>query len=207
MGTRPFDAEGPECEWKERLPRPEKLARTLAAFANGVGGSLWVGVTDSGELIGVPHPREVRLELERVAAENVSPAISVRVERRRVEGLTLLAAHVSPASERPVSALGRDGRGRVYVRDGSSSRPAEPQTVRALGRPRAGRVQLDGDARRIVAILARDERLSLAELARAARLGPRNARRAVVRLRDAGLVHGGQGRRLSLTPAGHRRSQ
>jgi len=52
MRPRPFDDEGPECEWKERLPRPERLARTLAAFANGVGGSLWVGVTDAGEVVG-----------------------------------------------------------------------------------------------------------------------------------------------------------
>jgi predicted HTH transcriptional regulator len=181
------------------------LARTIAAFANGVGGSLWVGVTDSGEVIGVPDPRQVRLELKRVAAECVSPATTLRIERRRVDGLTLLVAHVPPASERPVRALGRDGRGRVYVRDGSSSRPAEPHTVRALGRPRTSRLSLDKDMRRILTILERDERLSLGDLARAARLGQRNARRAVVRLRDAGLVHGGQGRRLSLSPAGHRR--
>ena len=57
---RPFGPEGPECEWKERPPRPERLARTLAAFHNGAGGSLWVGVADDGSLVGVPDLEAAR---------------------------------------------------------------------------------------------------------------------------------------------------
>lgn len=42
--------EGRQVEFKRGLPRDEKTARTLVAFANTRGGLLIVGVGDRGEL-------------------------------------------------------------------------------------------------------------------------------------------------------------
>ena len=61
---RPFGPEGPECEWKLRPPRPERLARTLAAFHNGAGGSVWIGVADDGTRVGVSDLAPTRAAVE-----------------------------------------------------------------------------------------------------------------------------------------------
>ena len=65
------EGEGVRLEFKRGLPRPERLARTLCAFANTRGGLLVVGVEDNGRPYGVPRPTEVLAELRRVAAEAI----------------------------------------------------------------------------------------------------------------------------------------
>jgi len=206
-GARPYGPEGPECEWKERLPRPPRLARTLAAFANGVGGSLWIGVEDRGGVVGVGNPRDVHAALRHVAEEWVEPVPALQIVRHRVAGRTLLEGRIAPASDGPVRALLPSGERRVYVRDGASSRPATAAQVKAMG-ARCGRApRLDATGRRLLALLTREGPHTLATLTRAARMGRRNARRALVALARAGLVQEAPDGGLSLTPLGHRRAR
>ena len=119
----PFEAEGPESEWKERLPRPERIARTMSAFANGVGGKIWVGVRDDGAVIGVADAAETAGELRRIASDLVAPSPALRVKTVRFARVALVVAEVGASEVRPVLAPGRDGRLAPFVRDGSSTRP------------------------------------------------------------------------------------
>ncbi|HKX45616.1 MAG TPA: ATP-binding protein, partial [Planctomycetota bacterium] len=48
-----MEGEGSRAEFKRGLPPDEKVARTLAGFANTRGGLLLVGVEDRGALCGV----------------------------------------------------------------------------------------------------------------------------------------------------------
>lgn len=202
----PYEPEGPECEWKERLPREERIAKTLAAFANGCGGSLWVGVRDSGEAVGVSDPVLVELTLRIVAEELVRPNPVLEFRRHQWRGRTLVELRVGADARRPFAALTIDGELRVYVRDGSSTRPAAAHTVRALERGPTRRLPcaLDPKARRILRILAERREPTMSELARFARIGRRTARRLIVPLLQSGLVAETDRRRLWLTPLGHR---
>lgn len=202
----PYEPEGPECEWKERLPRPERVAKTLAAFANGCGGSLWVGVRDSGEAVGVGDPHLVELTLRIVAEELVRPFPGLEFRRHSWRGRTLIELRVEASEPRPFAALTQEGELRVYVRDGSSTRPAAPHTVRALERGPVRRAApvLDPRALRLLRILAERREPTLSELARLARMGRRAARRLVVPLLQSGLIAENDRHRLWLTPLGHR---
>jgi len=205
----PYEAEGPESEWKERLPRPERVAKTLVAFANGCGGSLWIGVRDSGEAVGVSDPRLVELALRIVAEELVRPLPELEFRRHVVRGHTLVELRVTKGGARPYGMLTAEGDLRVYVRDGSSTRPAASHTVRALARaqheePSPVASRLDPRALRLLRILAERREPTLSELARIARMGRRSARRLVVPLLRSGLVGENERHRLWLTPLGHR---
>jgi hypothetical protein len=57
--------EGTRREFKRTLPRDDKVARTLCAFANTRGGLLLVGVTDRKRVHGVHRADDVAGELER----------------------------------------------------------------------------------------------------------------------------------------------
>ena len=200
---RPFGPEGPECEWKERPPRPERLARTLAAFHNGAGGSIWIGVADDGRLVGITDMGEAG-EAVRAAAACCDPPPELHLSRRRVAGVQLLEVRVARGAI-PCRVRDRDGRERVYVRDGASSRVASPDDLRRLERGENRRIPLDPKARKLLGLLAQRGRLRKGALARAMCIGERTCRRTVVPLLDAGLVQCSSDGYFSLTPRGYRR--
>lgn len=202
---RPFGPEGPECEWKERPPRPERLARTLAAFHNGAGGSVWIGVADDGSLEGVSDLAAARAAVE-AAADHCEPRPRIQLSRRRVEDTTLLEVAVAPGSGL-ARVQGNDGRAQAYVRDRDSSRQATDDQVRRLERGRSRGPNLDDRGRRLLDALLRKGQLRRTGLARAIRVGERTCRRVLVPLLDAGLVQESQDGFLSLTPQGHRRAR
>ncbi|MBI4880665.1 MAG: hypothetical protein HY812_13555 [Planctomycetes bacterium] len=181
--------EGPEIEWKERLPAPARLAR----------------ICDSGEVVGVADAEAVRAELVRIADELLDPPVDLATRRRRAYGLVLLEARVARARRPPVHVLLPCGRRVAYVRDGSMSRPAGRRELQALKRGPARAPSLDEGAWRVLAALARARALAAASIARAARLGARAARRSLVRLKQAGLVLERDDGALWLSPAGHER--
>ena len=207
----PYAPEGPETEWKERLPRAERVARTLSAFANGVGGRLWVGVRDDGTAIGVADAAETIGELRRISRDMLSPPQKVEVRAHAFDRGQLVVAEVAPSKVRPVHAPGRDGSPTPWVRDGASTRIAPRAVVRAWERA-SPRKPLDPKERRVLREIAARARFdgagaNLAEIAHAARMGQRGARRALVQLEQAGLVTDRGGGRYGLTPEGHVRAR
>lgn len=208
---RPFAVEGPDSEWKERLPRPERIARTISAFANGVGGKIWVGVRDDGAAVGVADVGETTAALRRIASELVAPSPSLQVRTVECDGAQLVVAEVPSSELRPVLAPGRDGELAPFVRDGSSTRPA-PRAIQRVWSRGAARVTLDARERRIlreIRLRAQDGTAGpdLKELARASRVGQRAARRAVVQLQAAGLITERTAGHFGLTPEGHTRAR
>lgn len=192
-------------EWKVRLPRAERLARILSAFANGAGGTLLVGVRDDGTVVGVDDPVLVRREILRIAREGVAPPLRLAIRRRPGADQHVVEVQV-PASAVPVGVLRPQGEVVPYVREGSSSRPAGTRERRALerGPVRAGG-GLNDLERRLLAVLARRGPEPVAALAHALRVGKRSARRAAVACVRAGLVLEKEDGRLWLTPQGHER--
>ena len=207
----PFEREGPETEWKERLPRAERIARTMSAFANGVGGQIWVGVRDDGTPVGVADPAETIGELRRIARDLVTPPPRIEVQAHVLERCQLIVAEVHAADSKPVLAPGRDGVPTAFLRDGSSTRKAPRAVVRVWERNRPTR-SLESRERRVLREIA--ARVgegapgpTLAEVAHAARTGQRAARRAIVQLQIAGLVTERTAGRYGLTPEGHARAR
>ncbi len=206
----PYDPEGPESEWKEMLPRAQRVARTFSAFANGVGGRFWVGVRDDGLAVGVGRPKDVIDELRRIAETLLVPAHAIQVERHRLGDRILVEARVLPAEVRPVLAPGRDGEFFPFHRDGASTRRAPRALIRAW-QNEAASGSIDPKGRRLLRQI-RDRSgpmepgPTLGELSRAVHMGQRAVRRALVDLTCRGLVTERDGRRYGLTPEGHRRA-
>lgn len=206
MSSVSIRPEGPECEWKEILPRLERVALTLAAFANGAGGHLWVGITDDGLRVGVADARQVMADI-RSAGGLCEPQPTLNLRRHREGGRILVEARVKPTRPGPIEVT-IEGARRVYVRDGSSTRPAEEE---ALHRMRRGdgpsRSRLDKKAGRILDLLKTSGPLGQGEMARSSSMSRQAARRILVELVQADLAQEVQGRRYSLTPSGHRRAK
>lgn len=195
--------EGTRLEFKRRLPREERTARTLVAFANTRGGLLLVGITDRGRVHGVHHPQAVCEALLRIGRLLVEPELALELQVMSVRGPAVVACSVPCSRERPHALLQPDGERIFLVRVGASNRPAEGPTLRALGhagRSARGLLPLEQSALEWVALQSRSARqpggsATVARFARALNVGEARARRAFVRLEMLGLVVGhGAGR-------------
>ena len=181
------------------LPRADAIVKTLCAFANGTGGTIWIGVDDDGVARGVRKPDEVIETVRDLARSAVEPEVAVQTKRLRVESADIVRIDVAPDRDHVVQLHDGD----VYVRGGSSSRPASAQEVRALRRSRDVRPRLDATARKLLNTLRAGDPPTRTELGRRARLGPKALKRSLVPLMQAGLVSERPDRRLWLTPRGH----
>jgi predicted HTH transcriptional regulator len=194
------EGEGRGLEFKSGLPRDEKIARTLGAFANTSGGLLLIGVRDRGEVCGVSDAAGVEERLRSVALVEVEPPVEVELRRVRVGGACVVICEVPLSADRP-HAQCFDGR--VMVRVGASNRAAEGATLVAL-RAHVSRRKPRGEFERRILDWV-EERGGCAddpggdassdEFARVMNVGRQRARRAFLKLeRDGVLVAHGVGR-------------
>jgi predicted HTH transcriptional regulator len=195
--------EGTRLEWKRRLPREERAARTLVAFANTRGGLLLVGVTDQGHVHGVHRPDEVCAALERIAHEWVEPPLVLELQVLEVDGPPVVACSVPWTKGHPRALLQPGGDPLYLVRVGSSNRPADGPTLRALQLAKRKTRGLAPFERAILEWVGAQVRRSrhpggtatVARFAKSANVSEARARRAFVKLESLGLLVGhGAGR-------------
>lgn len=66
--------EGIHLDFKTEISDSQKIAATLVAFANSEGGSLFIGVKDSGKIKGVDPSEEVYM-IEQAISKYIKPGI------------------------------------------------------------------------------------------------------------------------------------
>ena len=144
--------EGEEVEFKPFIaPKDTKeaeLAETVVAFANSKGGRLYVGVDDSGTLLGhtkfrefCPNNNDRTLEnleawFKQLIRDRVKPSPALSVDVLEYQGAPLLVARVEAGSQKPYSTREND----IRIRSGASNRRPDPQTelLALMSQARAG---------------------------------------------------------------------
>jgi len=101
--------EGPALEFKRSLGKT--LGRELCAFANSGGGTLLIGISDRGRIVGVDSHNRARSRIRSVA-RSVDPPIRIDIDKVS----DILRVTVPAQSHQPYSF-----RGRFFRRDGSTS--------------------------------------------------------------------------------------
>jgi predicted HTH transcriptional regulator len=116
-----LDGESESVEFKRDVPQLGVLTRTLAAFANGRGGVLLLGVQEgppSNKAVGVDADRaEVVI---RRAVESLEPHPEVQTTRVFIDDFEVLAVEVTASRQ---LTLAPDG---LFIRAGESIRPFTP---------------------------------------------------------------------------------
>jgi len=96
------------------------LGREICAFANATGGVILIGVTDSGQIIGVDNHNRLKSEVQAIA-RTADPPIAVDVESA---GGVLLVT-VPPQHSKPYSFGGK-----FFMRKGASSQQMSREEIR-----------------------------------------------------------------------------
>ncbi len=206
--------EGVRLEFKNRVPRPERIAREVIAFANTDGGTVLIGVDDDGTIVGLRDAEEELFALSHALRERIEPEVeveimSVGVSRRR----DVLVVQVPPSGLRPhilvpePGTTGEAARQHAYVRVADQSVEASRESVRVMraeGRGEAVAFTFGEPERRLLEYLDRHERITVGEYARMAEMPVWRASKTLVALVRAGIVllHPGPGGEDVFTAAG-----
>jgi len=110
------------------MPEPEaqRLAETLVAFANSDGGTILIGVDETGRAAGQVYADEVEVAL-RAAVQECRPLVEARWHQAAAEEGLAFAITVARSPE-----LHSLADGRVLVRAGTENRPLSGDEIRQL---------------------------------------------------------------------------
>ena len=130
--------ESETVEFKEDFPEGEGIAKAVAAFANGRGGTVIVGIRDDGEVAGISNAPRARDRLDDIVRDKVSRPPKYDFLTGTLDERTVIAMRVEPGDNRPYGLKGSGGI-RYYIRRGATNRVAEPEEMQVISLPRQPR--------------------------------------------------------------------
>lgn len=108
--------------------RPKSWLKSVSAFANGQGGSLFFGVADDGIVRGLCDVQHVCEAISGKIRDYMDPLPDVEMIPQRVDGLDILQLKVTAGNYTPYYYVG-DGQRIAYIRVGDESLPATAEQM------------------------------------------------------------------------------
>ena len=176
--------ESETLDFKQTISSSQKIAKTLAAFANSKGGRLLVGVKDNGVIYGT-RPDEERHMLQAAAEVFCKPEIPVNYTTEVLDGKTVLVAEVKESENKPHFAKGEDGKWWAYLRVKDKCLLASKvmlDVMRSDSRGEASEMQFGKAEKILLQYLESNERITLKEFAHKANISRWRAGKILVNL-------------------------
>lgn len=123
-----------KSSWNEKKDR-DPIKKTIVAFANTAGGDLYIGVDDSGQVVGLSDVGRIEEKLASIVRDCISPFLAgfVVTERLEIGDKTVLKIHVDQGNMRPYCLDPKSASG-IYVRIGNTSSPASIDDIAKMVR-------------------------------------------------------------------------
>ena len=137
--------EGQQLEYKLDLTESERILHSVAAFANGDGGIILIGVPDKHPSI-VGYPGDVDAAKRRFISsvrDNLTAMPPISIEQVEVEGKRILVISVGPGDAPPYGMKSKHSSSPAtfYIRHDSSNYIAQAHEIHAMVRQRLAPVQ------------------------------------------------------------------
>ncbi len=111
------------------------IKKEVVAFANTHGGTIYIGVSDDGTIIGLETPDKVLLQAVNVIRDSIKPDITMftdcTIEKIQDKNIIIISVQRGVARPYYLSEKGLKPSG-VYVRQGSASVPASDDAIRQM---------------------------------------------------------------------------
>lgn len=108
--------ESDRVEFKVSVSEWKELVETVCAFANTGGGEIYIGVSNSGKIIGVDIGKDTIEDLTNKIINNTEPKIYPEIKIERFNRKSIIVVDVKRSSDQLVLAFGRP-----YKRVGKST--------------------------------------------------------------------------------------
>ena len=133
MGLENLIAECTAYDFKLMLEekKPKSWLKSVSAFANGLGGSLFFGVDNDGILRGLDNVQYVCETISSKIRDYMDPLPDVEMIPHRIDNLDILQLKINTGSYTPYYYVG-DGQRIAFVRVGEESLPATAEQMLRL---------------------------------------------------------------------------
>lgn len=175
-------------DFKFAISDARKIARSVSAFANALGGRLLIGVKDNGAVAGVRNEEDIYV-VEQAARRYCRPAVEVGFTAYRVdESKIVIVAEIPKAEQRPVRCQDEDGRWMAYYRVADENILAHPLMVRSWQAELTNLALDEVSVRLMEAVDAEPEGLDPDRVALQLHISRRHAESLVSSLAVAGII-------------------
>ena len=132
-GLKPLISECTAYDYKEALEekKPKSWLKSVSAFANTLGGSLFFGVDNDGNVKGLDDIQHVGEVISQKIRDYMDPLPNVDMVPLEVEGEKVLQLKVLKGKFTPYYYVG-DGQRVAFVRNGTDSLPATDEEMKRL---------------------------------------------------------------------------
>ena len=126
-------AEATECDFKVALEikKPKSWLKSVSSFSNGIGGTLFFGISDDRKPIGLSDVQKDAEAISRLIKERITPLPQFILKPLQEDGKNLLALEVSPGRSTPYYYKA-DSVMEAYIRVGNESVIAPDYIVNEL---------------------------------------------------------------------------
>ena len=126
-------AEATECDFKVALEikKPKSWLKSVSAFSNGIGGTLFFGISDDRNPVGLSDVQKDAEAISRLIKERITPLPQFILKPLQEDGKNLLVLEVSPGRSTPYYYKA-DGVMEAYIRVGNESVIAPDYIVNEL---------------------------------------------------------------------------
>ena len=115
-------AEATECDFKVALEvrKPKSWLKSVSAFANGIGGTLFFGIDDNRNVVGLADAQADAEAISRLIKERITPYPNFILTPEREKGRDILILSISAGRSTPYYYKA-DGVMEAYIRVGNES--------------------------------------------------------------------------------------
>jgi predicted HTH transcriptional regulator len=190
------EGEGFQVEFKRKVSSPEKIARTLVAFANTKGGTIIFGVDDDKSVVGIDSEK-AEVELIRTAGTlYCDPMIDPVVDIIPYKGMDVIVITVEESAEKPHFLVdgngGTEAASKAMIRVNDKTLVASKEVVKILESENPGspplRIVIGDPERRLLEYLDLHEKITVREFSKLINVSERRASRTLISLVRAGLL-------------------
>lgn len=192
------NGEDAHTEFKRLVHSPEKIAKSICAFANASGGVILIGVDDDKRIVGIESEKETLEILHEAATRYITPPVAFETEVLEHRGRDVLAVIVEASDQRPHYHLSeaRDPKTlkkiqdrKAYLRQGSQNVAATREMAQLMqAEKRPIRISYSDNERTLLRYLNAYHRITLHEYSKLVNISNRRAARILISLVRAGVI-------------------
>jgi hypothetical protein len=185
-------------EFKRLVHSPEKIAKSMTAFANTSGGVILIGVDDDRRVVGIASEKETTEIIWEAAQFHTDPVVGFTSEVIEYRGRDVMAIRVEASESKPhfhisesrdTNTFKKTTERKVYIRDNAHNIAAHPEVVKLMvSEKRPLRLSFGDNERTLLKYLDTYHRITVQEFSRLTNLSSRRASRILITMVRAQVI-------------------